>query len=291
MSFVKENPAAMGVAGGAELRRKLSSTDAQNVAPSAWSVNGRDASATAFTRDKFAWLSQIAHDATLPPTAARLAIILSRYVNRETGDAWPSVTRLARELRVAENSIRSALKAMSAAGHLAIKFGGGAKIPNHYHPILKPCTQLKGFQDETLQSADPNPSIFGAKTLQPAEGEPLYENPNKNPVKDNNTTSAKKPKAASGKILEILGAALSRETCDDLIEHRKKLRKPMTVGAAKGLVREFTAYGDAEAAAREMMVRGWRGFRAEWMKSKSQRATTGSFLETALAQIAAEGEA
>ncbi|WP_281801471.1 hypothetical protein [Methylocystis echinoides] len=36
-----------------------------------------------FTRDRFVWLDQIAEDATLPPTAARLAIVHRRITTRK----------------------------------------------------------------------------------------------------------------------------------------------------------------------------------------------------------------
>jgi hypothetical protein len=103
------------------------------------------------TRNLFGWLSQVARDDGLPPTAARLAIILSSYVNRESGDAWPAVPTLARNLGVVENSVRKALRAMVAAGHLEIDAGGGRAATHRYRPVLKdalpaekPCTPVKG---------------------------------------------------------------------------------------------------------------------------------------------------
>lgn len=277
-----------------------------------------------FTEIQFNWLSQVARDATLPPAAARLAIILSRYVNRETGDAWPSIPTLAEALGTVENSVRKALKAMVAGGHLEIKAGGGRNTTNRYRWRVKaglgedkPCTPVKGNNDkpftemkckepkpcigvkpleqETLHGREENPSFLFTKPCTSVKGNP-YKNPYKNPLKDNIAPPAKKskPVSAEREVLEILATVLSPETCADLLEHRKAKRSKLTAGAAKGLVKEFTASGDPESAAREMLLRGWTGFKAEWLdkgRAKDTRRNPqpdgcdGKFLRLAVEQI------
>lgn len=64
---------------------------------------------------------------------------------------------------------------------------------------------------------------------------------------------------------EILLECLSEKTVTDLIAHRQAKRAKMTPRAARELVKAFTAYGDAEAAAAEMILRGWTGFKPDWM--------------------------
>lgn len=68
-------------------------------------------------------------------------------------------------------------------------------------------------------------------------------------------------------VIEILTECLTAETAKDLIAHRKAKKSPLTAGAAKALVKQFAAYGDAEGAAQAMMASGWTGFKAEWMQS------------------------
>jgi DNA-binding FadR family transcriptional regulator len=83
-----------------------------------------------FSRDIFVWLAQVARDNGLPAAAPRLAITLSNYINRATGDAWPSVPRLAGDLGVSENTVRSATKALVERGHLDMEAGGGRRATN-----------------------------------------------------------------------------------------------------------------------------------------------------------------
>jgi hypothetical protein len=70
---------------------------------------------------------------------------------------------------------------------------------------------------------------------------------------------------------EILCEVLSDATAKDLIAHRLAKKSKLTPRAAKELVRAFKAFGDPEAAAAEMIMRGWVGFKSEWMQN-NQRA-------------------
>ena len=74
-----------------------------------------------------------------------------------------------------------------------------------------------------------------------------------------------KPKRSpAGEVREILSAVLSPEIAAGVIDHRQKLRKPLTALAARGLVRDFVATGSPDAAAQMMIERGWQGFKPEW---------------------------
>ena len=70
---------------------------------------------------------------------------------------------------------------------------------------------------------------------------------------------------------EVLSECLSEQTARDVVEHRKKLRKPMTARAARELAKSFLSYGNAEAAASAMIANGWQGFNPAWMDSARNR--------------------
>lgn len=188
--------------------------------------------ARSFTVGKLLWTRQVAGDAALPPQATRLAVVLAvDFLNAKTRDAWPSIATLAKRLGVAPNTVRAALAAMEARGHIAVSIGGGRSATNRYRPILtsdsasentsedcavsdaKPTRKLKGMKKETLQSADENPSISCAKpskffteTVQFSGGEP-YEEHEEEPfdrtlsATTEHITSAT-PFAATGEILD-----------------------------------------------------------------------------------------
>lgn len=152
-----------------------------------------------FTRRIFVWLSQVAGDGGLPATSARLAITLSRYMNRGTGDAWPSIRTLANDLGIAENSVRNVIKAMVSAGHMAVEAGGG-NCSNRYRMVIKsdheepenPCNKMKGSNVEPLQNSAPHPCNGLHPTPANSCGDPcsgLHPNHNNNHL----TNHLKKP--------------------------------------------------------------------------------------------------
>lgn len=64
---------------------------------------------------------------------------------------------------------------------------------------------------------------------------------------------------------EVLLECLSEKTATDLIAHRQAKRAKLTPRAARELVNAFQKFGDPEAAAAEMILRGWTGFKPDWM--------------------------
>lgn len=68
----------------------------------------------------------------------------------------------------------------------------------------------------------------------------------------------------------ILSECLSEQTASDIIAHRKAKKAKLTARAARELVKAFNAHGDPEAAAAEMIARGWTGFKPEWMGEKAR---------------------
>jgi hypothetical protein len=73
---------------------------------------------SAFARRRFEWLDRIARDERAPHLAFRLACVLSGYVNREGGYAWPGQETLAKEAQ--EHRRARALRLLRS------RFGSGA---------------------------------------------------------------------------------------------------------------------------------------------------------------------
>jgi hypothetical protein len=66
----------------------------------------------------------------------------------------------------------------------------------------------------------------------------------------------------------VLGEPLAR----DVIDHRQRLRKPLTARAAELLARQFRSCADPKAAAETMISNGWQGFNPEWMERQNGRS-------------------
>jgi uncharacterized protein YdaU (DUF1376 family) len=79
----------------------------------------------------------------------------------------------------------------------------------------------------------------------------------------------KHPKASN--ILEK-PETVTAETWADFLALRKSHKAPLTETALKGVQREADKAGwDLERALRECCLRGWRGFKAEWVQERQER--------------------
>lgn len=71
---------------------------------------------------------------------------------------------------------------------------------------------------------------------------------------------------------QALETCLDEEHADAVLDHRKAKRAPLTTRAAQLLAKEFAKCPDANAAADEMLIRGWQGFKAEWVTPKQRQS-------------------
>jgi hypothetical protein len=97
--------------------------------------------ADGFTRDKFAWLDRIAGDARVSDRAFRVAyVIAAQFLNRKSGEAWPSQGTLAAACGTNDRRVRDAIRDLVDNGHLTSRRGGrlsgGGGSPNHYEPVF-----------------------------------------------------------------------------------------------------------------------------------------------------------
>lgn len=97
------------------------------------------------------------------------------------------------------------------------------------------------------------------------------------PAKRNNLDD---PAAADGQAglgkkrapVDILAECVSRRTAADIVEHRKKLRKPLTERAAEENAKALVECGDPEAGAAMWIALGWQGFRVDWYRNELARS-------------------
>lgn len=73
-----------------------------------------------------------------------------------------------------------------------------------------------------------------------------------------------KPKSANAECLTELGKVLDPSHAQAVLDHRNRLRKPMTPHAAALLANSFAQAPDPNAAADEMISRGWLSWKSDW---------------------------
>lgn len=67
-----------------------------------------------------------------------------------------------------------------------------------------------------------------------------------------------------------LSEALGNDLAAEVVDHRKRMGRPLTPGAAKRLAKQFLATGAPREAAQMMIDRAWQGFKAEWFENACQ---------------------
>lgn len=73
-----------------------------------------------------------------------------------------------------------------------------------------------------------------------------------------------------------LDAVLSPERAQAVIDHRRKIKKPLTDHAAKLLAAKFAQCPDPNAAADAMISNGWQGFEPEWIEARGRSPPNGA---------------
>jgi hypothetical protein len=107
-----------------------------------------------FTRDLFAWLSQVHADQALHPAAFKLAYAISQYVNRKHGKAWPSQATLAKAMGITDRAVRDLVDRLRTNGHLQVDVHRGRHKTNVYRLAIKPDAGNAGGTDEEKPEAD-----------------------------------------------------------------------------------------------------------------------------------------
>lgn len=69
-----------------------------------------------------------------------------------------------------------------------------------------------------------------------------------------------------------LETVLDAERAKAVIDHRQRIRRPLTAHAAKLLAGKFAKVSDPNAAADAMIANGWQGFEPEWIEKREARS-------------------
>jgi hypothetical protein len=110
------------------------------------------------------WLKAVAADDTLGRLALRAAITLAVYFNNSSGRAWPSIARLATELKADRRNLQRALDTLVRAGLIDRKRGGrGRGNSNSYWRAKGGKTDRP--KDETVRAV--NSTLKGRSGLPP----------------------------------------------------------------------------------------------------------------------------
>lgn len=72
-------------------------------------------------------------------------------------------------------------------------------------------------------------------------------------------------------IVDALMAVLDEEHAHAVVDHRRAIKRPMTLHAARLLAKQFARCEDPNEAADEMILRGWQAFKPEWIRDRNMQ--------------------
>jgi hypothetical protein len=108
-------------------------------------------------RGRLAWLERLATDERARGLPLSCAVLLAtRYINAKTGKAWPSVARLAREVKATRFNTVRALDRLVEAGYLRRERTVGRGHTNRY-------SLRKGLADESISRKEKGSQASGLK--------------------------------------------------------------------------------------------------------------------------------
>src|SRR5690606_5007339 len=93
------------------------------------------------------------------------------------------------------------------------------------------------------------------------------------PPKEKTTPSQSEPNGSSKNPRAALEAVLDAERAGAVLDHRQRIRKPLTSHGAKLLAGKFALTADPNAAADAMIANGWQGFEREWLEKRQPRGS------------------
>lgn len=128
----------------------------------------------------------------------------------------------------------------------------------------------KAAKDKSNGSAGGNPDLF--KGVNPGVNPPLNpQSPESEPDPDTSSlrSDVNAPARETTPQAE-LETVLDTERARAVVEHRQRIKRPMTVRAAQLLAKEFAKAPDPNVAADAMIANGWQGFEVAWLENRGR---------------------
>jgi len=69
-------------------------------------------------------------------------------------------------------------------------------------------------------------------------------------------------------ILDELLPYIDQDHAEGFIDHRKAMKRPLTAFGARLIAKELAKCQNPNEAIAEAILRGWQGFKAEWVSTK-----------------------
>jgi hypothetical protein len=186
------------------------------------------------------------------PASEKLVLLALADCANDEGGCWPSMATLTKKCSKGERTVQAAIKALVDAGHLTRKERLGKGCFYTVHPRNN-CTPAETAPPQKL-------------TQTPAE---IADKPSR-------TINVDKANALPTKRASVpaMPEGVELNVWNDFLELRKAKRAPLSNTALAAIEREAALAGwSLNDALAECAARGWQGFKADWVKERSNNGT------------------
>lgn len=212
----------------------------------------------------------------LKPAEKIVLYWIADHHNETTGDCFPSIARLAQLADMSRRSVENQIAKLEAAGLVE-------RVERHRE------TGGKTSNSYILRLAESDAQNLRMGSAKSAHGD--AQNLRMNNLVSNNLGKEQ----VTPEPVQILCKIVRHETATDFAAHRKAIKKPLTVEAARRLVAKLASHPDPDAVFDMSIENGWQGVFPEKIggangaRPYNQTAGAGTFRQqpTSLASLVA----
>lgn len=193
----------------------------------------------------------------------------------DDGGCWPSYRRIAEQCEMGRSTVKAHIKALEDAGYLVSQERKDETFQssNYYTLTLDKGVAIQKPKQVRTPRSGINP---GQELTHPRSESDLPPRSNPDPRISNSFESVKEPVRKPSRSTAIsfaqLPEGITPELALDFIEHRKKVKAPLTQKAfdlAMGLAAKAASVGlTAEEVINETILSGWRKPDPQWVANK-----------------------
>lgn len=189
------------------------------------------------------------------PIAKLCLISIANAHNTSTGQCNPAYSVIAHEASCERRTAIRKVKWLEENGYIEVieSKSGGLNGANKYRLIIEGSGDSLSLGGSDTQSLGSDTVDTRGSDTAVTHKEPEYGTGNK-----------KKINKKEVPVFDELCRVLDCDLAQDVILHRKTIRKPLTERGAKLLASEFEKTGEPCRAAEIMILNGWQGFNSEW---------------------------
>jgi hypothetical protein len=201
----------------------------------------------------------------IPPVAKSVLMSLADQAN-DQGACWPSLPGIVERVCFGRTAVIEAIKWLEEAGYIAIDKVGGRT--NRYTLNMGRLRQRE--IEQPVRQPDPSASRTGRPAALPPVRQPDEPVRQAHPNRQEPSVKPKEKRLAppTVSVLELVAAGFHEKTAAEFIDHKARLKAPLTDRAWKDHQREAAKAGwSVVDAAEKVMAKSWKGFEAKYVAS------------------------